>query len=94
MFNISLVHTIYIFQYILHTEHQSIQQYKSHNYLQLFTSNQNQYISSPTQQLFTRAAEIICNDILSATDITYCESIGLQSQTPPHEAWILCVACL
>ena len=94
LFNISLVHTIYIFQYILYTEHQGIQKYKSHYYLHIFTSNRNPYISSPAQQLFTRVAEIIRNDVLSATDITHCESIGLQSQTPPHEAWILCVACL
>jgi len=55
-----------------------------YNYIQLLTSNQ--------LQLFTRTTEVVCNDVLSATDITYCESIGLQSQTQPHEAWILCVA--
>ena len=92
LFKISLVHTTCIFQYILYTEHQTIiQQHKIHNCLQLYTCN---CISNPTQRLFTRVAEIVCNDVLSATDITHCESIGLQSQTPPYEAWILYVACL
>ena len=31
--------------------------------------------------LFTWTTEIICNDVLSARDITYCESIWMQSQT-------------